>query len=536
MHFLQVAAIAICLAAVFLSPVQCSCQLGCNCGIPGCNCGGGEQCPSSEGGPSEQGNPNEGISISFTESPSDYFGPTMNQGSSYAGSTTEPAVWGVYCTGDNSCCTVAKEPSGNYMFQQLANVDYTTAMNWMKSNGYGGYGGCLASAPSIAEYNVYCTGDTNCCTVSKEPTGNYMFGQFPSKVDYTTAMNWMKTSGYTNGGCKASSSPYSPYTEYSSPYVQNTPANLGIPNPQNNLVPETEAATPSEQGLVTPAGEQIGPGSKITLSPISPKDKITLGARCTDFVELLSGNMGEDRSLYQAIFALAYLRLHGTISEETGQYNSKGEPETEITDAFKQSVLDLMKCVYVCHKLYSGGYDQPLTVQSASKTPLLLGSLRKPSGSPAQIGLHLESGPLLSEVVNNGVSLDVDTATATVSSVGNNTFGVVYDPKNSFSYIVAYQRPVKILPKNNSLAPFTLNGSQAVIVDAKNVSQIVPLSSISTNASSNVYGSGSTPSNQSSIEPTDNLQKLEQLKKMLDAGLITQEDYNSTKNQILSRI
>jgi hypothetical protein len=195
-----------------------------------------------------------------------------------------------------------------------------------------------------------------------------------------------------------------------------------------------------------------------------------------------------------------------------------------------------MKCVYVCHKLYSGGYDQPLTVQSASKTPLLLGSLRKPSGSPAQIGLHLESGPLLSEVVNNGVSLDVDTATATVSSVGNNTFGVVYDPKNSFSYIVAYQRPVKILPKNNSLAPFTLNGSQAVIVDAKNVSQIVPLSSISTNASSNVYGSGSTPSNQSSIEPTDNLQKLEQLKKMLDAGLITQEDYNSTKNQILSRI
>ena len=113
---------------------------------------------------------------------------------------------------------------------------------------------------------------------------------------------------------------------------------------------------------------------------------------------------------------------------------------------------------------------------------------------------------------------------------------MVYDPKNSFSYIVAYQKPVKILPKNNSLAPFTLNGSQAVIVDAKNVSQIVSLSSISTNASSNVYGSGSTPSNQSSIEPTDNLQKLEQLKKMLDAGLITQEDYNSTKNQILSRI
>jgi len=87
------------------------------------------------------------------------------------------------------------------MFQQLANVDYTTAMNWMKSNGYGGYGGCLASAPSIAEYNVYCTGDTDCCTVSKSQL-EYMFGQFPSKVDYTTAMNWMKTSGYTNAAVR----------------------------------------------------------------------------------------------------------------------------------------------------------------------------------------------------------------------------------------------------------------------------------------------------------------------------------------------
>ena len=476
MHFLQVAAIAICLAAVLLSPVQCNCQLGCNCGIPGCNCGGGEQCPSSEGGPSEQGNPNEGISISFTESPSGYYGPTMNQGSPYVGSTTGPA-----------------------------------------------------------EYNVYCTGDTNCCTVSKEPTGNYMYWQFPSKVDYTTAMNWMKTSGYTNGGCKASSSPYSLYIGYSSPYVQNTPVNIGSSNPQSSLVPETEAVKPSEQGLETPNGETIKPGDKITLSP---EDKVTLGVNCLQFIGLVKSSMGTSNNKELALTNVAHGIATNLLANAPPSFNyySLRSNEDQAIDALHDAVAEVSKCVYVCGKLFSGGYDQPLTVQSAPKAPLLLGSLKKTSSSPAQIGLHLESGPLLSEVVNNGVSLDVDTATATVSSVGNNTFGVVYEPKNSFSYIVAYQRPVKIQPKNNSLAPFTLNGSQAVIVDAKNVSQIVPLSSIPTNTPSDVNGSGGTPSNQSSIEPTDNLQKLEQLKKMLDAGLITQEDYNSTKNQILSRI
>jgi len=89
------------------------------------------------------------------------------------------------------------------------------------------------------------------------------------------------------------------------------------------------------------------------------------------------------------------------------------------------------------------------------------------------------------------------------------------------SYVIAYQQPVKIQPKNNSLASFSLNGSQAVIVDAKNVSQIVPLASISGNVTSGAYDSNGTPSNQSSVEPNDSLQKLEQLKKMLDAGLIT---------------
>lgn len=138
MRFLQAAAIAICLAAILLSPVQCKCQLGCNCGIPGCNCGNGEQCPSSEGGPSEQGNPNEGISISFTESPSSGYSNSITQGYPNVGPSSGPAVWGVYCTGDNSCCAVAKEPSGNYMIPQLTNVDWNTAMNWMNANGYGG--------------------------------------------------------------------------------------------------------------------------------------------------------------------------------------------------------------------------------------------------------------------------------------------------------------------------------------------------------------------------------------------------------------
>ena len=92
-------------------------------------------------------------------------------------------VWNVYCSGDGSRCTVAKEPSGDLMFTVFpAKVDWNTVQTWMKANGY-------PAQPAV--WNVYCNGDSSQCTISKEPTSELMFPQFPGKVDWDTAQEWM---------------------------------------------------------------------------------------------------------------------------------------------------------------------------------------------------------------------------------------------------------------------------------------------------------------------------------------------------------
>ena len=166
----------------------------------------------------------------------------------------------------------------------------------------------------------------------------------------------------------------------------------------------------------------------------------------------------------------------------------------------------------------------PLAALIASVS-LLIGTPLASAQLPAKVGDT--PVPSLAPMIKRVSPAVVNIATkGTIQEAGGRSNPLMEDP---------FFRRFFDIPEGPRERQFQSAGS-GVIVDAKNVSQIVPLSSISTNASSNVYGSGSTPSNQSSIEPTDNLQKLEQLKKMLDAGLITQEDYNSTKNQILSRI
>ncbi|MCK9565437.1 MAG: hypothetical protein M0Q43_05245 [Methanothrix sp.] len=100
-----------------------------------------------------------------------------------AQSTEDLNVWNVYCSGDGSRCTVAKEPSGDLMFTVFpGKVDWNTVQTWMQTNGY-------PAQPAV--WNVYCNGDSSQCTVSKEPTGALMFPQFPGKVDWDTAQEWM---------------------------------------------------------------------------------------------------------------------------------------------------------------------------------------------------------------------------------------------------------------------------------------------------------------------------------------------------------
>ena len=103
------------------------------------------------------------------------------------GNINRPAVWNVYCTGDRSQCTVAKEPTGEFMFNVFpGKVTWDDAQAWMTSNGN-------INRPAV--WNVYCTGDRSQCTVAKEPTGEFMFNVFPGKVTWDDAQAWMTSNG-----------------------------------------------------------------------------------------------------------------------------------------------------------------------------------------------------------------------------------------------------------------------------------------------------------------------------------------------------
>ena len=103
------------------------------------------------------------------------------------GNINRPAVWNVYCTGDRSQCTVAKEPTGEFMFNVFpGKVAWDDAQAWMTSNGN-------INRPAV--WNVYCTGDRSRCTVAKEPTGEFMFNVFPGKVTWDDAQAWMTSNG-----------------------------------------------------------------------------------------------------------------------------------------------------------------------------------------------------------------------------------------------------------------------------------------------------------------------------------------------------
>lgn len=110
---------------------------------------------------------------------------------------------------------------------------------------------------------------------------------------------------------------------------------------------------------------------------------------------------------------------------------------------------------YICGNKVKVSYDMA-TYDMASS-----GSTVAPS---LDIKVELREGPLRLEVVNDIVSLDVETPTATVSSQGMNTFGVAYDAVSRKSKVVAYQYPVEVRPKSGNQTPFTLESSQEVEV------------------------------------------------------------------------
>jgi hypothetical protein len=218
----------------------------------------------------------------------------------------------------------------------------------------------------------------------------------------------------------------------------------------------------------------IKPGGKI---PLSPEEKIKLGAKCKEFVLLVSGSLGRDRNFADAIKGLAYIRARGLISQEVVYGMGSGRSvDYVLHDALGHALLDLMDCVVTCARLYDE--NPTLFTKSASDSSLLLGPSTDQSDSPAQIELGLESGPFLAEVVNDKVSLTLKTDTATVTSSGKNTFGVAYVPSIGTTFVAAYQGSVSIQPTNSNLAPFTLGAGQIVDVSSEGIGPVTPLSQV----------------------------------------------------------
>jgi hypothetical protein len=235
--------------------------------------------------------------------------------------------------------------------------------------------------------------------------------------------------------------------------------------PEKPNKPDSGAGSTGDLVMQTTAGttEIKKPGIKMTLSL---GDRIKLGANCRDFVLLVKGSMGHERNFFNAITSLVYIRAAGATNRE--------DEAEKLRVVFQQALIDLISCVYTCVKLEE---ENPgLVTKSASDSSPLLGSSMDQSNSPAQIELGLESGPFLAEVVNDKVSLILNTDTATVSSSGKNTFGVAYVPLIGTTFVAAYQGSVSIKPTNSDLAPFILDAGQIVDVSSEEIGPVTPLS------------------------------------------------------------
>ena len=218
--------------------------------------------------------------------------------------------------------------------------------------------------------------------------------------------------------------------------------------------PEEETDSSGSLLLSTNQGEtEVKAGDTIKLSP---EEKIKLTAKCDRLIELVAANIGEDRNIDTSLFTIAEYFWIG-----------KNITSGHLPSVQAGSFLNVKKAFYSCIKLLYGKNSQSLSKQFISEDP---------SELPAQIELNLEKGPFVAEVVNDQVLLGIDTATMTATSIGKNTFGVVYDPTSGIGFVIAYDNPVNIKPKNSNLAPFTLGAGQMVGISMDKVSPIIPIS------------------------------------------------------------
>ena len=133
----------------------------------------------------------------------------------------------------------------------------------------------------------------------------------------------------------------------------------------------------------------------------------------------------------------------------------------------------ILNGVYVdlnCKKLLS--LEKNLDLEKVAESS---GVPTSSSKGAVEMEIELQQGPLRAEVVNDQVSLNVDTPTTTVSSEGLNDFGVAYDPNSGKSFVAAYQNPLLVKPNNGNQVPFTLGSGQQVEVSSSGIGPITTI-------------------------------------------------------------
>jgi tetratricopeptide (TPR) repeat protein len=138
-----------------------------------------------------------------------------------------------------------------------------------------------------------------------------------------------------------------------------------------------------------------------------------------------------------------------------------------------------------------------------------IGTTVAPIISSNVIEIELEEGPLRTEVIDDQVSLDIQTPNVIVSSVGKNTFGVAYDPKSGKSSVAAYQYPIQVKPIDGSQAPFTLESGQKIEVSNGQVTPVTP--SGQTSGTETGQNQSSVPEGQTRQTATDYLNEGQRL-------------------------
>jgi hypothetical protein len=137
-----------------------------------------------------------------------------------------------------------------------------------------------------------------------------------------------------------------------------------------------------------------------------------------------------------------------------------------------------MEAIIASLVLKCGGLkaEAPLQVAAVGDPSLFLQAQTAPEDLPVQLRIEMLGGPLRADVVSDQVLLDVQTSEASVRSVGENEFGVVFDAQTGDTTVIAYSGSVEVYSMRDGLQVAALGAGDQVTVSQGKASQVSPSS------------------------------------------------------------